>query len=141
MAGLNALTNRWFPIREHSRVQAFWITGSTLGTAVGGPVVTALMLASGWRGTLAALSLVSLLPIALFCFVRDWPREQKGINPSELRDIESDRKVAGAAELPRIAEEQALLADYGLPVCVGHNHLHPGPVDSELFDRLPSPIF
>ena len=29
----NALTNRWFPVREHSRVQAFWITGSTLGTA------------------------------------------------------------------------------------------------------------
>jgi len=94
----NAMTNRWFPVREHSRVQAFWITGSTLGTAVGVPVVTALMLASGWRGTLAALSLVSLLPIALFCFVRDWPREQKGINPSELRDIESNRKVAGAAE-------------------------------------------
>src|SRR5215469_15350603 len=49
----NALTNRWFPVREHSRVQAFWITGSTLGTAVGVPIVAALILASGWRGTLA----------------------------------------------------------------------------------------
>src|SRR5579863_5031505 len=94
----NALTNRWFPIREHSRVQAFWITGSTLGTAVGVPVVTVLMLASGWRGTLAALSLVSLLPIALFYFVKDWPREQKGINPNELRDIENNRKVAETVE-------------------------------------------
>jgi sugar phosphate permease len=94
----NALTNRWFPVREHSRVQAFWITGSTLGTAVGVPVVAALMLASGWRGTLAALSLVSLLPIALFYFVKDRPREQKGINPSELLDIESNRKVAGTVE-------------------------------------------
>jgi len=94
----NALTNRWFPVREHSRVQAFWITGSTLGTAVGVPVVTALMLASGWRGTLAALALLSLLPIALFVFVNDWPREHKGINPSELRDIESNRKIAGTAE-------------------------------------------
>jgi len=92
----NALTNRWFPVREHSRVQAFWITGSTLGTAIGVPVVTALMLASGWRGALAALSLVSLLPIALFSFVRDWPREQKRISPRELRDIDSDRKVAGS---------------------------------------------
>ena len=94
----NALTNRWFPVREHSRVQAFWITGSTLGTAIGVPVVAALMLASGWRGTLAALALVSLLPIALFYFVKDRPREQHGISPSELRDIESNRKVAGAAE-------------------------------------------
>ena len=72
----NALTNRWFPVREHSRVQAFWITGSTLGTAVGVPVVTALILASGWRGSLAGLSLVSLLPVALFCFVKDRPGEQ-----------------------------------------------------------------
>lgn len=94
----NALTNRWFPVREHSRVQAFWITGSTLGTAVGVPVVTALMLASGWRGTLAALALVSLLPIALFYFVKDWPREQEGIDPNELRDIERDRKAMGAVE-------------------------------------------
>ncbi|MGA2713828.1 MAG: MFS transporter [Bryobacteraceae bacterium] len=94
----NALTNRWFPVREHSRVQAFWITGSTLGTAIGVPIVTALMLASGWRGTLAALSLVSLLPIAVFYFVKDWPREQKGISPSELRYIESNQKVAGSVE-------------------------------------------
>lgn len=94
----NALTNRWFPVREHSRVQAFWITGSTLGTAIGVPVVTALMLATGWRGTLAALALVSLLPIALFSFVKDWPRRQKGISPRELRDIESNQKVAGAVE-------------------------------------------
>ena len=94
----NALTNRWFPVREHSRVQAFWITGSTLGTAIGVPVVAALMLASGWRGTLAALALVSLLPIALFYFVKDWPRLQKGISPGELRDIESNRKIIGAVE-------------------------------------------
>jgi MFS family permease len=41
----NALTNRWFPVREHSRVQAFWSTGSTLG-------------GSGW------LSAVSTVPSA-----------------------------------------------------------------------------
>jgi sugar phosphate permease len=88
----NALTNRWFPVREHSRVQAFWITGSTLGTAIGVPLVTALILSSGWRGTLASLSLVSLLPVVLFYFVADWPRKSKGIREQELRNIESDRK-------------------------------------------------
>ncbi|MEK6978468.1 MAG: MFS transporter, partial [Candidatus Hydrothermarchaeota archaeon] len=44
----NALTNRWFPAREHSRAQSFWLTGATSGTAIAIPVVTALMLASGW---------------------------------------------------------------------------------------------
>lgn len=85
----NALTNRWFPVREHSRVQSFWITGSTLGTAVGVPVVAALILASGWRGALAGLSIVSLLPVALFCFVKDRPSEQR---TDEARNI--DRHAA-----------------------------------------------
>ena len=94
----NALTNRWFPVREHSRVQAFWITGSTLGTAIGVPVVAALILSSGWRGTLVSLSLVSLLPVVLFYFVADWPRKSRGIREHELRDIETGRKSPAHVE-------------------------------------------
>ena len=37
-----ALTNRWFPAGEHSRVQAFWITGLVVGTAIGVPIITTL---------------------------------------------------------------------------------------------------
>src|SRR5437870_617729 len=48
----NTLTNRWFPAREHSRVQAFWLAGSTFGTAVGVPIITTLLLQAGWRGGL-----------------------------------------------------------------------------------------
>jgi len=88
----NAITNRWFPEREHSRVQAFWITGSTLGTAIGVPVVTALILSSGWRGTLVYLSLLSLFPAVLFYFVADWPDKSKGIREQELSDIKANRK-------------------------------------------------
>jgi sugar phosphate permease len=93
----NALTNRWFPVREHSRVQAVWITGAPLGTAIGVPIVTALMLANGWRGALAVLSIVSLIPVAVFLFVSDWPHQQRGISERELRDLEGDRKTAAAA--------------------------------------------
>jgi sugar phosphate permease len=93
----NALTNRWFPVREHSRVQAFWITGATLGTAIGVPLVTALMITHGWRGALAVLSLVSLIPVAFFLFVSDWPHEHEGMSRPELQDIENDR-LAVAAE-------------------------------------------
>lgn len=92
----NALTNRWFPVREHSRVQAFWITGSTLGTAVGVPIVAALILSSGWRGTLTALALVSLLPVALFCFVKDRPLEQR---LDDAQEIKGDRERAQAEPL------------------------------------------
>lgn len=70
----NALTNYWYPVREHARVQTFWVSGSTLGTAVGVPVVSALMLASQWRGALAALSLISLLPVTVFLFLSNRPK-------------------------------------------------------------------
>ena len=94
----NALTNRWFPVREHSRVQAFWIIGSTLGTAIGVPVVTALILSSDWRGTLVFLSLLSLLPSVLFYLVNDWPRRSKGIREQELREIETGRESPAHVE-------------------------------------------
>jgi len=77
----NALSNRWFPMREHSRIQAFWLSGTTLGTAVGVPLTATLMLASGWRSALAELALMSLLPMALFLFIRNWPPGAKPSRP------------------------------------------------------------
>ncbi len=88
----NALTNRWFPVREHSRAQAFWITGSSLGTAIGVPIVSFLILGSGWRDTLVALSLISLLPVIFLAFVSNRPRDQKGISAGEVDEIESGQK-------------------------------------------------
>jgi sugar phosphate permease len=74
----NALTNRWFPTGEHGRAQSFWVSGSTLGTAVGVPLMSALMLASQWRGALAFLSLVSLLPVLVFVFIANRPAGTAG---------------------------------------------------------------
>jgi len=93
----NALTNRWFPIREHSRIQAFWVMGSTLGTAAGVPVVTGLMLASGWRGALAALAVLSLLPLVLFAFVSNTPEESRRLSREEREEIEAGRAAGGRA--------------------------------------------
>ena len=92
----NALTNRWFPASEHSRAQAFWLTGSTLGTAIGVPIVTALMLASNWRGMMATLAVFSLIPVLNFSFIANRPTEQKGLNPAELAEIEGHQKKSAA---------------------------------------------
>jgi len=113
----NALTNRWFPVREHSRVQAFWITGAPLGTAIGVPIVTALMLANGWRGALAALSLISLVPVALFLFVTDSPHEAARISERELRDIEDDRKIVASKRRMSFAELLKSRAFWLITVC------------------------
>jgi len=90
----NALTNRWFPAREHSRAQAFWLTGPTIGTAVGIPLVTALILASNWRGMMVVLAALSLVPLLNFAFVANRPRDQKRIPAQELAEIEADQKKA-----------------------------------------------
>jgi sugar phosphate permease len=87
----NTLTNHWFPVSEHARAQTFWVTGVTLGTAAGVPVMTALMLSSGWRTALVWLSAVSLIPIGIISLVRDWPQHAKGISTVELQAIDSDR--------------------------------------------------
>ena len=113
----NALTNRWFPVREHSRVQAFWITGAPLGTAIGVPIVTALMLANGWRGALAALSLISLIPVAFFLFVSDWPHEHARISEGELRDIERDRKRAAGTRRMSFTELLRSRAFWLITIC------------------------
>ncbi|MBI4464961.1 MAG: MFS transporter [Acidobacteria bacterium] len=94
----NALTNRWFPAREHSRAQAFWLTGSTLGTAVGVPVISTLMLASSWRGMMVGLALLSLIPIVIFSFIANWPRHQRRISHHEVEEIEADHKKPTAVE-------------------------------------------
>src|SRR5215472_10558498 len=45
----NTYAGRWFPMREHGRIQAFWVNGAQIGVAIGLPTVTAILLAAGWR--------------------------------------------------------------------------------------------
>jgi ACS family glucarate transporter-like MFS transporter len=88
----NALTNRWFPAREHGRVQSFWVSGSTLGTAVGVPLMSGLMLASNWRGALTFLSAVSLLPVLVFVFIGNRPANSPKISEHAGTREFGDRK-------------------------------------------------
>ena len=92
----NALTNRWFPASEHSRAQAFWITGSVVGTAIGVPIITALMVASNWRGMIAILAIFSIIPLLNFAFVSNRPSQQKRLSPKELSEIEGHQKKVAA---------------------------------------------
>ncbi|HWP83842.1 MAG TPA: MFS transporter [Terriglobia bacterium] len=92
----NALTNRWFPVHEHSRAQAFWLSGAMLGTALGIPVMSALLLASGWRGMMLGLAALTVIPILIFSFIANRPGSQRGIRPAEVEEIEADQKRSAA---------------------------------------------
>lgn len=90
------IISRWFPRGEHGRANTIWLAGSPLGSAIGFPLIIALVAAFGWRAAfylLAALSILVMTPLLLL-LVKDWPA---GNNTTEPTPQKSPR----AAELWR----------------------------------------
>jgi sugar phosphate permease len=87
------IVSRWFARSEHGRANTIWLAGSPLGSAIGFPLVIALVSIFGWRVTfymLAALSIVIMVPLLLLV-VKDWPpyrasqaKEQKSPRASDI---------------------------------------------------------
>ena len=67
-----------------------------IGTAVGVPIITVLMLASNWRSMIAVLAAFSFIPLLNFAFIANRPSEQKGLSPQELSEIEGHQKKVAA---------------------------------------------
>ncbi|MBS7542827.1 MFS transporter [Ancylobacter oerskovii] len=69
----NSLVARWFPPHLRARGNSIWTIGSPLGSAIGFPLTTWLVISYGWRESffvLAAFNILAILPLALL-FVRD----------------------------------------------------------------------
>jgi sugar phosphate permease len=70
------IVSRWFPRSEHGRANTIWLAGSPLGSAIGFPLIIALVAAFGWRSAfylLAALSILVMTPL-IFLVVNDRPQ-------------------------------------------------------------------
>ena len=95
----NSYVGRWFALREHGRIQAFWVNGTQIGVAIGLPLVTALLFAGGWRTVFWACSLGSLLILLpmLLAFAPDEPARSRFVDPEERQFIEAHR---GSAQAP-----------------------------------------
>ncbi len=86
------IISRWFPRSEHGRANTIWLAGSPLGSAIGFPLMIALVAMFGWRVAfylLAGLSIVIMAPLLLIV-VRDWP---PGVHVAE------EQKSPGASKL------------------------------------------
>jgi len=94
----NSYVGRWFAVREHGRIQAFWINGAQIGIALGLPIVTGILLASGWRMVFWIFSAGSVLILTpmFYLLAPDDPRHSRHVNEEELLYIETSRssKVA-----------------------------------------------
>ena len=79
----NTYAGRWFPAREHGRIQAFWVNGAQIGVAIGLPTVTAILLAAGWRAVffVFAAGSVCLLAPAFYWLAPDYPVGRPSAGP------------------------------------------------------------
>jgi ACS family glucarate transporter-like MFS transporter len=92
----NAYVARWFAVRERGRAQSIWFNGATVGGAVGGLLVTAIVVQSGWRPAffaLAALGVVVVLPMLWF-LTSDDPRTDRRVSAGEVARIEQGHRLA-----------------------------------------------
>ncbi len=106
----NSYVGRWFAVREHGRIQAFWVNGTQIGVAIGLPLVTALLIAGGWRMAFWIFSLGSvliLLPMLLLS--PDEPSQSRYVNGAERLFIETHRasstKQPGSASFTRVLRD------------------------------------
>jgi sugar phosphate permease len=89
------IISRWFPRAEHGRANMIWLAGSPLGSAIGFPLIIALVATFGWRMAfymLGGISILVMTPLILL-IVRDWP--PGGIAESD------ERKAPSASDLWR----------------------------------------
>jgi sugar phosphate permease len=107
----NSYVGRWFAVQEHGRIQAFWVNGTQIGVAIGFPLVTALLMAGGWRMAFWVFSLGSvliLLPMLLL-LAPDEPSRSRYVNGAERLFIESHRpsarKSSGSASFTRVLRD------------------------------------
>jgi sugar phosphate permease len=89
----NKYVGRWFARGEHGRIQAFWFNGAQIGIAIGLPIVTSILLVSGWRAVFlvcGAASAIILLPMFLW-LAPDEPTQSRWANAEECAYIEKNR--------------------------------------------------
>ena len=96
-AGARASVN-WFPLRERGTPLGLFNAASSLGPAVAPPLLTALMLAYGWRVMFVAMGVAGLaVALAWGLYYRD-PADV-GIPREDLRAIHSG-ELGGEAQAP-----------------------------------------
>ena len=101
----------WFPAQRWSLVLGVQALGMNLGAALAPPLISQLMVATGWREALLLASLPALPLIAAWAWSgRNTPREHAGVSAIELAEIGPRREDSKAPSIgwPRV---RRLLAD------------------------------
>jgi sugar phosphate permease len=112
---------RWFPAREHGRIQSLWVNGNQVGIALGLPIVSVLISAAGWRSVFTVLTAASLLllePLLLF-FAPDDPELSPHANQQEREYIRTNRAVSIGSRTDAPRHWTSLAANRNLWILAG----------------------
>ena len=90
---LSKVVYKWFPVKERGIIQGINFSGSRIGAAVAYPIVVALILTLGWRGSFFVFGLAGIaFSIAWWLYFRNSPEESKWVNEDEKQYIIATRQ-------------------------------------------------
>ena len=79
--------SEWFPASRRALGVGIFNAGSSLGGAIGQPVVALLSIHYGWRGAFVATGLVGFVWLAAWLLIYDPPHRNKWLKPSEYDEL------------------------------------------------------
>jgi sugar phosphate permease len=105
----------WFPVHNWGFAQGLLVAGIWLGSAVTPPLVSALLLALGWRVALLAACVPSLMLVAWWQhYARDLPAEHWAVGTEELAELSSEgtfrpKEHVNLARIARLLVDRKIL--------------------------------
>jgi len=97
------MTADWFPRAERGQATAIWDSGSKWGPAIAPPILTAIMLAFGWRAIFVFLGVAGLiLAVAFWVWYRS-PEDHRRLGQQEMELIASGRGTGADAVAQKVS--------------------------------------
>ena len=85
----NQLLSRWIPAQERGKANGWIFAGVGAGSGITPPLITAIILAEGWRASFYVCAAIGLVAgLIWYAVARDTPQEHRFVNQAELAHIE-----------------------------------------------------
>jgi ACS family hexuronate transporter-like MFS transporter len=93
-ATTNKTITNWFPREETGRMVGVTFAGQPIGTALAGPVVGLIAVATSWRVSFFVIAIIGLVWTGFWwVLMRERPADHLRVSPDELRLIECSRST------------------------------------------------
>lgn len=86
----NQLISRWIPAQERGKANGWIFAGVGAGSGITPPLITAIILAGGWRASFYVCAVIGLVAgLVWYLVARDRPQEHPAVDAAELAHIEA----------------------------------------------------